>query len=322
MKKIVLAGGSGFLGQVLARHFNEKGWDAVILTRGDDPKFAEGRPVQWDGETIGPWTSELNEADVLVNLCGKSVNCRYRRRNREAILQSRIRPTRVLAKSLRELENPPSVWLNASSATIYRHSFDTPMDETDGELGHGFSVEICRAWEDAFFEAELPATRRIALRTSMVLGHGNNSVFPILARIARCGMGGKLSHGNQMTSWIHERDFARAIEFAIDDEDIAGPLNLTAPAPVTNSVFMKTLRQSLRIPFGLPHIKPMLEIAAWIMRTETELTLKSRFAIPAKLLSHRFVFNYPFLDEAFENLTRRTPSQELPTEPALTLPRL
>lgn len=317
MKKLIIAGGAGFLGQVLARHFIGKNWDVVILARRGDAQNRVGRIATWDGESIGPWAAELDGAHALVNLCGKSVDCRYHARNREAILQSRLGPTRLLGEALKELERPPPVWLNAASATLYRHSLDVPMDEATGQLGEGFSVEVCKAWEAAFFETALPATRRVALRTSMVLGHGENSVYPILARIARCGMGGKISHGQQMTSWIHEIDFARAVEFAIDDEDIRGPINLTAPAPVTNTVFMRALREALNVPFGLPHFKPLLEIAAWLMRTETELTLKSRFVVPAKLLKHRFLFCYPFVDEAFADLAATRAKTPALAEPHL-----
>ncbi|MDQ8180547.1 TIGR01777 family oxidoreductase [Pelagicoccus sp. SDUM812005] len=322
MKKLVIAGGTGFLGQALARHFARKNWQVTILTRDTRAATLAGRLVPWDGRTIGPWTAALENAHALINLCGKSVNCRYHARNRQAILESRIAPTRVLAQAIQELEKPPAVWLNAASATLYRHSLDTPMDETEGEIGHGFSVDVCRAWEAAIYESQLPRTRRVALRTSMVLGHAKNSVYPILARIARCGMGGKLGTGQQMVSWIHETDFVRAVAFAIEDSDLTGPLNLTAPAPVRNHVFMQSLRQALGIPFGLPHFKPLLEIAAWLLRTETELTLKSRFAVPAKLLAHRFVFYYPFVDEALAALASNTPDPSrfpelhlLPNEP-------
>lgn len=311
MKKLVIAGGAGFLGQVLARHFKRKTWEVVVLTRAASPQLDDGRPVAWDGASVGPWIDELAGADALVNLCGRSVDCRYHRRNREEILQSRLLPTRALAKALAQLETPPPVWVNASSATIYRHSLDRPMDEAEGELGRGFSVEVCQAWEDAFFTPELPGTRRVALRASMVLGRARNSVFPVLARLARLGLGGKFSSGKQMMSWIHETDFARVTERAIDDDSLAGPLNVTAPAPLPNAAFMKALRDVLHVPFGLPHLKAELEIAAWLMRTETELTLKSRYVIPAKLLQQRFVFRYPFLEDAMANLAEDARTAEL-----------
>ncbi len=304
MKKLIIAGGTGFLGQALARHFARKNWQVVILTRDTHAPALIGRLVAWDGESLGPWTEELENATALVNLCGKSVNCRYNQTNRNKILESRTRPTRVLTEALQAAKNPPSVWLNAASATTYRHSLDKPMDDYTGEHGHGFSVEVCRAWEAAFFATDLPTTRRVALRTSMVLGHGKNSVYPILARLARFGLGGKISHGHQMVSWIHETDFVRAIEFIIDNEEFAGAINITAPAPVRNAVFMRSLRETVGMPFGIPHFKIFLEMAAWLMRTETELTLKSRYAIPAKLLEQRFLFQYPFVDEALADLAR------------------
>lgn len=315
MKKIIIAGGAGFLGQVLACHFQKKNWEVVVLSRTTTTQLKAGRLVIWDGRSLGPWTNELEGSDVLVNLSGKSVDCRYTARNRSEILSSRIDPTHVLNQSLQNLNQAPKVWLNAASATIYRHSIDEPMDEATGELGDGFSVQVCKNWESEFFKAELPKTRRVALRTSMVLGHGKNSVYPVLARIARLGIGGKMSSGKQMVSWIHETDFARAVAFAIEEEDIEGPLNVTAPAPVANSVFMRTLREAVRVSIGLPSFRPLLELAAWILRTETELTLKSRYAIPTKLLQHRFVFNYPFLDAALTQLSQKV-------EPVLQAERL
>ncbi len=302
MKKLVIAGGTGFLGQALAQRFIRLGWDVVILTRAKDAGDAYGRAVHWDGRTLGPWVAELEGAYALANLCGKSVNCRYTPRNRELILRSRIDPTNVLAKALQAAKKTPSVWLNASSATLYRESFDQPMDDESETYGQGFSEDVCLAWEKAFFAPELPDTRRVALRTSMVLGNGKNSVLPTLARLARFGLGGRMSGGQQMVSWIHEVDFVRAVAFAIEEEDLEGPLNISAPAPATNAVFMRTLRSILGVPLGLPHVKPLLELGAMLLRTETELVLKSRFVTPTRLLKHRFLFRYPFLDEAMANL--------------------
>lgn len=313
MKTIVIAGGTGFLGQALARFFTERGWQVKILTRHANATLKHGTTINWDACVIGPWIHELEGTDALVNLCGRSVNCRYHARNRATILDSRLATTELLANAIEKLDTPPPVWLNAASATIYRHSLDTAMTEDAGELGDGFSVDVCRAWENAFFAPRLPRTRRIALRTSMVLGHAKNSVYPVLRRITRCGMGGRFGDGKQMMSWIHHRDFVRAVHFLIEEADLEGPVNITAPAPVTNSVFMKTLRESLGIPFGVPHFCACMELAAFLARTETELILKSRFAFPEKLLSHRFVFNFPFLDEALADLAH--PAIELATFP-------
>jgi len=243
--------------------------------------------------------------DALINLCGKSVNCRYNRRNREAILESRTHTTRSLSDAISDLKNPPKVWINASTATIYEHSLDNPNTEHDGKIGTGFSVEVAKAWERELFATTHPNIRKIAIRTSMVLGKGKNSVYPILARLTRLGQGGKLSKGNQMVSWIHIADFLRAINFLIEEEDIEGAVNLTAPAPVSNAVFMKTFREKLRVPFGVPHFRPLLEVASFLMRTETELILKSRFVYPERLIRHRFVFEFPFIDEAIEDLAQK-----------------
>ncbi|MDQ8202081.1 TIGR01777 family oxidoreductase [Pelagicoccus sp. SDUM812003] len=315
MKRIVIAGGNGFLGQTLTRYFNSKSWEVSILTRQPLSLPFPAKQVKWDGESMDDWAKELEGADALINLCGKSVNCRYTEANREAILQSRLKSTSVLKKALQAANDPPPVWLNASSGTIYQHSLHTPMDESTGTFGEGFSENVCKAWENECFSDDLPRTRRIAMRTSMVLGDGDNSVYPVLARLARWGLGGRIGAGKQLVSWIHELDFARAVTFLIEDHQIEGPVNITAPAPAPNSVFMSTLRNSLGSHFGLVHYRPILEAGAFLLRTESELVLKSRYVLPEILLKRRFVFAFPFLDEALSDL-RDSPSFSLQPCPA------
>ncbi|EEF60890.1 TIGR01777 family oxidoreductase [Pedosphaera parvula] len=310
MKRIILAGGSGFLGRALAAHFLDLGWDVVTLTRSQQPSGGIGRQVTWDGCTLSSWQKELEGAAAVVNLTGKSVDCRYTARNRKEILDSRIKPTRVLGEAIRLCPQPPQVWLNASTATIYKHTFAGPWDES-GEIGAApeakdeFSVEVARAWEQPFDEAQTPGTRKIAMRTTMVLGMGTNSVFPVLRRLVRLGLGGKMGSGRQFVSWMHQVDFCRAVEWLITHDNIQGPVNLAAPNPLPNQEMMKTLRQVCRVPIGLPATNWMLEVGAFFLRTETELIIKSRRVVPRRLIDSGFQFQFPTIREAFEDLSNR-----------------
>lgn len=304
--RIILAGGSGFLGRALAGHFLKAGWDAVILTRSPG-QTAGAREVAWDARTPGPWQSELEGAIAVVNLTGRSVNCRYNRRNRKEILDSRVNSTRLLGEAMGRCAQPPKVWLNAGTATVYKHTFGDPWDEAGErdavpEAKDAFSVEVANAWEQALEEAQTPRTRKIVLRMAMVLGPASNSVFPVLRRLIRLGLGGRMGSGRQFVSWIHEADYCRAIAWLIGQEAIAGPVNLTAPNPITNSDMMRTLRQVCGVRFGLPAAAWMLEIGAFFLRTETELIIKSRRVIPRRLLESGFQFQFPTIREAFENL--------------------
>ena len=311
MKRMILAGGSGFLGQALARHFRRPGWELVCLSRqpAGGASLPGFRELFWDGLTLGGWVSELNGATALINLAGRSVDCRYHARNRREIMDSRVNPTRLLGQAIRQCSAPPPVWLNASTATIYRHSLDRPMDES-GDIGatpaarDEFSVSVAQAWEQAFFELPNPFTRRVALRTAMVLGSARNSVLPVLLRLARWGLGGTMGSGKQYVSWIHERDFCRAIEWIISHEKLVGPVNLAAPQPLPNREMMRELRAAVGAPFGLPATDWMLEIGAFFLRTETELILKSRRVVPGRLLADGFAFDFSTFAEAVADLNR------------------
>jgi uncharacterized protein (TIGR01777 family) len=310
-KRIVLAGGSGFLGQALAKSSRQAGYQVVVLTRSPSSRESEIEQVRWDGETPGDWTAEIDGARAVVNLAGRSVDCRYHARNRWEILQSRVRSTRVLGEAIAKCRQPPPVWLNSSTATIYRHSFDQPMDEATGEIGatpevkDAFSVEVARAWEQALADADTPATRKVALRTAMVLGAGANSVLPVLRRLSRLGLGGAMAGGRQFVSWIHEEDFCRAVHWLIERDEISGPVNVAAPNPVTNRELMETVRRVCRAPFGLPASRWMLEIGALFLRTETELIIKSRRAVPGRLLAAGFDFRFPNLEPAVRDILQR-----------------
>jgi hypothetical protein len=305
--RIILAGGSGFLGQTLREHFLKQGRDVVVLTR--SPREAKDRPreVFWDGRTPGEWTRELDGADVLINLAGRSVDCRYHARNRRLILDSRVDSTRVLGEALARCSRPPRVWLNSSTATLYKHTFGPAWDET-GEMGgtpearDEFSVEVARAWERAFESAPAPGTRKVTLRSAMVLGLGTNSVFPVLRRLARRGLGGPMAGGRQFVSWIHAADFCRALDWLMERDDFSGVVNVAAPHPVTNAEMMRLFRKACGVPFGLPAPHWMLELGAFFLRTETELIIKSRRVKPGRLLSAGFRFLFPEMEGALADL--------------------
>jgi uncharacterized protein len=305
-RRIILAGGNGMLGQLLARRLVARGDDVIVLARVPRTDRA-AREVAWDGETMGQWTDEVDGADAVINLAGRSVDCRYTARNRRLIWDSRINSTRVLGKAIARCLRPPRVWLNASTATIYRHSFERPMDEASGEIGatpeakDAFSVEVAQAWELALTSALTPSTRRVALRIAMVLSR-EGGVFPVMRRLVRLGLGGCMADGRQFISWIHEEDFCRAVEWLLAHDDIAGAVNLAAPEPVPNREFMRRLRETCGAPFGLPASRWMLEAGAAFLRTETELILKSRRVVPARLAAAGFAFRYPTLQSALLGL--------------------
>src|ERR1043166_2482751 len=299
-QRIILAGGGGFLGTALAKRFVARGDEVIVLTRAPETRSDGVKEIFWDAKTLGEWTRFVDGADVVINLTGKSVDCRYTERNRRLIIASRVDSTRVVGEAIAKCAKPPRVWLNASSATIYKHIFDRAMDES-GETGatadakDEFSIEVIRRWERAFNEALTPATRKVAMRITMVFGT-DGGVFPVLRRLVRFGLGGKMGSGKQFVSWIHEEDFCRAIEWLIERENLSGPINLAAPNPLPNAEMMRILRDVCGAPFGLPATEWMLETGAFFLRTETELILKSRRGIPGRLLASGFEFLFPQLE--------------------------
>ena len=309
-QRIVLAGGSGFLGQLLAEHFLTNGCDVMVLTRFPSAHRA-AREVQWDAATCSGWASELDGADAVINLTGRTVDCRYTAKNRREIMDSRVNSTRVIGEAITHCENSPRVWLNASTATLYRHNFGPAWDESGTDFSaavdakDAFSVQVGLAWEKALTNANTPRTRKVALRTTMVLGLGRNSVFPVLRRLARFGLGGRMGSGEQFVSWIHAEDFCRAIEFILAHDELSGPVNLAAPNPVPNHELMREFRAVAGASFGLPATEWMLEVGAFLLRTETELILKSRRVIPGKLLAAGFAFRFPQLRAALQDLQNR-----------------
>ena len=320
--RIVLPGGSGQVGRMLARFFQERVHHVTVLTRG--PYTAPWPTVHWDGKTLGPWVETLEGADVCIHLSGRGIDCRYTARNRRELHDSRIGPTRLLHQAIACLQNPPRLWMNASTATIYRHSLDMPMDEATGEIGGNelisrrrrapekwnWTVQLAKDWEAAFFSTETPRTRKIALRTSLVFSPAPGNVFAVLSHLVRAGLGGKQGNGRQVVSWMHEADYARALEFLIEHEEIDGPVNLAAPHPLANREFMAALREAWEMPNGLPAPAPLLAIGMFFLRSETELILKSRYVVPGRLLDAGFQFEFPTWPEAAADLVRQWRNRE------------
>ncbi|MEO6977723.1 MAG: TIGR01777 family oxidoreductase [Mucilaginibacter sp.] len=302
-KKIVLAGGNGYLGTVLANYYKDKSEEIVILSRHEKQTDGNIRTVTWDGKTAGKWTAELVNADMLVNLCGKNVNCRYTEKNKAEIFASRLLPTEILGQVIRDLYEPPKLWINLASATIYRHAEDHPQDEATGEIGTGFSVDVCNAWEAAFNKYETPKTRKVALRMGIVLGR-SDSVFPRMLNLVRLGMGGMQGNGEQYVSWVHELDAARSTEWLMDHPQLTGLVNCTAPIPIKNAELMHLIRKIYGMPIGLPAPKWLLEIGSVVIGTETELILKSRWVLPKRLLDSGFKFEFETADTAIKDILK------------------
>lgn len=314
--KIILPGGSGQVGRLLARHFCAHGHEVVVLGRGagSTDEVDGARKVAWDGVHAGPWTDEIDGADVVINLAGRSVDCRYNATNRAQIIDSRVDSTRAVGAAIRAARRPPPVWLQASTATIYAHSTGQAHDETSGVLGDGasgapdkwkFSVDVAKRWEAALDEHDLPATRRVALRSAMTMSPDAGGIFDVLLRLVRFGLGGSAGDGKQYVSWIHGQDFVRAIDRLIEDERFTGPVNLSAPEPLPYREFMRTLRQAYGRRIGLPATRWMIEIGTFLMRTESELVLKSRRVVPGVLQANGFEFDFPNWSAAAQDLCQR-----------------
>ena len=314
--KIVIPGGSGQVGRLLSRVLRREGHECVILSRKSlPPEIATPglRQVVWDGRTLGPWAGEIDGADAVINLAGRSVDCRYNERNLEAMLRSRVDSTRVVGEAIAVAQRPPRVWLQASTATIYAHRFDAPNDELTGLIGGNEpeapplwrkSIEIAQAWEAELATAPTPHTRKIALRSAMTMSPDRGGVFHVLASLARLGIGHQ-GDGHQYVSWIHEHDFVAAALFLINRQDLAGVFNLASPHPLPNRDFMAGLSSALGRTISVPVPRWALEIGAFFLRTETELILKSRRVVPTRLLNASFAFRYPDWPEAAVELVHR-----------------
>lgn len=310
--KIVMPGGSGQVGTLLARAFVAAGHEVVELGR--RPRQAQWRTVSWDAENEGPWYREIDGADLVIGLAGRSVDCRYTAANRRAILHSRVASTRAVAAAIAAAARPPRLWLQASTATIYAHRYDAPNDEASGLLGGDepgapdtwrFSIEVAKAWENAATERPLPRTRLLLLRSAMTMSPDRGGIFDVLLRLVRFGLGGTPGDGRQYVSWIHDRDFVRAVHWLIEREHLCGPINLAAPEPLPFAAFLRALREAWGTRIGLPASRWMLELGAFVLRTETELVLKSRRVVPGRLLDDGFAFDFPSWPAAAVDLCRR-----------------
>lgn len=291
-KKIVLAGGTGFVGKYLKTKFSELGYEVKIISR-------QNNSIQWTD--LISIQEAIDNSEMLINLAGKSVDCRYNKKNKEEILRSRTETTKILGDIILKCKNPPELWINSSTATIYRHAEDRPMTESDGEIGSGFSVSVAKEWEKTFFDFRLPKTRQVALRMAIVLGKDGGVMIPF-KNLVRFGLGGKQGNGNQMFSWIHIADLFGIIQFLQSNKKMTGAYNCSAPNPVSNETLMQSLRQAMSVKIGLPSPKLLLKIGAIIIRTETELILKSRWVIPERLTKAGFQFQFSTIDKALINI--------------------
>ena len=291
-KKIIIAGGTGFVGKYLTKHFGNLGYQVIIISR-------QKENIQWQ-DTAGI-INALENSQMLINLAGKSVDCRYNEKNKTEILKSRTETTKALGEAILKCNNPPELWINSSTATIYRHAEDRPMTESKGEIGEGFSVDVATSWEQSFFSFQLSNTRQVALRMAIVLGKDGGVMKPFI-NLIRFGLGGKQGNGNQMFSWIHIEDLFNIILFFQSHKELIGVFNCSAPNPIDNKTLMKTFRKAMNSKIGLPSPAWLLKIGAVIIKTEPELILKSRWVVPEKLLEAGYTFKYPILETALKNI--------------------
>lgn len=307
--QIVIAGGTGFIGKFLINAWSSR-HDIIVLTRQQKKYRAQGavRYVSWDPQRDGDWMQAIDGTDLLINLTGKSVNCRYTVRNRQAILQSRLQATTALGRAVKQAAHPPACWINASSATIYRHAEDRPQDEYTGETGHDFSMNVCHEWERYFFEQDTALTRKVALRIGITLGAG--SALDTLLRLAKTGLGGRQGSGRQKVTWIHYLDLIGIMYWIWKHPKMEGIFNCCSPNAVSNNHFMQTLRKAAGIPFGIPMPEPLIRMGAFLIGTSPELVLKSRWVVPTRLLQSGFVFRYPQLQQALEDIIDTMPLQQ------------
>ncbi|ARP73404.1 TIGR01777 family protein [Streptomyces pluripotens] len=308
--KVVLPGGTGQVGTILERALTAAGHEVTVLTR----RPVRAHHIGWDGATLGRWAAALDGCDAVINLAGRSVSCRYTPENLRAMMDSRVDSARVVGEAIAAAARPPRVWLQMSTATVYAHRFDAAHDEATGLIGGSepgvpdywaYSVEIAQNWERAQAEAPTPETRKVALRSAMVMSPDRGGVFDVLSRLARLGLGGPVAGGAQYVSWIHDQDFVQAVEFLIARDDLEGPVNLASPGPLPQRDLMRALRTAWGIPVGLPATRWMAELGAFALRTDTELLLKSRRVVPGRLRAAGFTFAYPEWGTAATSLVRR-----------------
>ena len=310
--KIVIPGGSGQVGTLLARQFHSDGHEVVVLSR--RVTQSPWRFVEWDGKSLGDWSEEIDGANVVVNLAGRNVNCRYTDENRRAIIESRVDSTRIVGEAIAQAAIPPSTWLQSSTATIYAHRYDQPNDEVTGIIGGNepdapakwrFSIEVAKAWEQTLDEANTPRTRKLKLRSAMIMSPDRDGIFDTLLRLVRLGLGGRVASGKQYVSWIHDYDFIKSVNWLIERKEIEGVVNIASPNPLPYTEFMKEIREAWGARVGLPATKWMLEVGSLLMGSESELVLKSRRVVPGRMMDTGFEFDYPEWSEATRDLVSR-----------------
>ncbi len=291
----MITGANGYIGKALCTYFVEQDWKVVGLVRGAHQPIKGVNFMKWDGKHPGEWCRELEDTDLVLNLAGKSVNCRYTKRNKALIYASRLDATRVIGEAIRNCEHKPKVWMNAASATIYAHAEQMPNTEFVHVIGDGFSVDVCQKWEGLFFSYRIAGVRQIAMRTAIVLSE-QGSVMDYFSRLVKWGLGGRMGKGTQRFSWIDLEDLCRAVLFCYEHEKLNGPVNFAAPNPVTNSEFMNHLCNRFQPLIRLRTPEWLLRLGARVLGTETELILKSRYVLPDKLEKAGFIFEQPVLD--------------------------
>ena len=310
-KHIVLAGGSGLIGQLLARHFKAQGQPVVVLTRGKARNTNGIIFRTWDPEHPEDLHRELEGAKAVIGLAGATVDRRYNATGKWAILHSRLSSTLAIGDAISRCQQAPEAWIQLSTATIYRHAEDRPMDQYNGELGSGFSVEVARSWEAVANSFHLPHTRTVLLRCAMVMSR-QGGVLPALAKFTRLGLGGRHGSGEQFVSWIHGLDLCHAVQHILERSDAAGVYDLAAPEPTRDGYLMAQLRARFNPLFALPQPRWLLELGAFLLRTETELLLKSRRVVPTRLLREGFTFRYPGITSALMDLLGSAPARSAP----------
>ncbi len=299
MSKIIITGGSGFVGEMALDHFTKQGHQVTLISRSKPTFNGSYEWFKWDGKSLGNWMTSLEGADIVLNLAGKSISCRYTEENKAALINSRLDSTKIVAEALNMVKNPPKLWMNASSATVHSNG-PGPVGE-DGHQEQGFSPDLVRAWESAFFVSNTPNVRKVALRMGLILDT-TGSTMTVFKRLARLGLGGKMGIGNQHVAWLHKTDLLNMIDFIIENPLIEGPVNAVSPNPTPNRAFMKALRKNLGVPFGLPATKWMIKLGAAVIGTSSELVLWNRNVVPTKLINSDFRFKFPTIDIALRDL--------------------
>jgi uncharacterized protein (TIGR01777 family) len=304
MSKIIIAGGDGFLGSKLSTHLLHKGHEVIILSRHKSGKQHKYQYVNWDGKTLGPWADELNGCEAIINLSGRSLNTSFTKKHKKEILDSRINTTNIIGQAIANAETPPKTWINGSAMGIYGSRNDEKLTE-EAKAGQGFIAKVCQKWEQSLFETHVPNTRKVAIRTALVLDSKEGFLKPLIT-LTKLGMGGKAGTGKQFMPWIHVNDWVHLIDYMLFSSHLSGPVNAVAPNAVTNKDFMKALRKALNIPIGIPQPAILIQLGGKIIGTEAELILTGQNAYPQNALQQGFVFEHQQIQETLNHLFQQS----------------